>query len=81
MKQGGLLCEMLVVEDVVLAEAMVSGAAGAVPELQVGIVRVGPAAHLALVAVAPLRLLFLLLADGGLELDGLVAGLDRKSVV
>ena len=74
-KQGGLLCEMLVVEDVVLAEAMVSGAAGAVPELQVGVVRVGPAAHLALVAVAPLRLLFLLLADGGLELDGLVAGL------
>ena len=63
---------MLVVEDVILAEAVVSGAAGAVPEFQVGIVRVGAAAHGALVAVAALRLLFLLLANGGLELDGLV---------
>ena len=59
------------VENVILTEAMVSGAAGAVPELQLGVVGVGSSAHSALVAIAPLRLLFLLLADGGLELNGL----------
>ena len=62
---------MLVVENVILTEAMVAGAAGAVAELQLGVVGVGSSAHSALVAIAPLRLLFLLLADGGLELNGL----------
>ena len=63
---------MLVVEDMVLAEAVVSGAAGAVAEFQVGDIRVGPAADGALVSVALLGLLLLLPADGAFKLDGLM---------
>lgn len=67
--------EVLVVEDVVLAEAVIAGTAGAVPELQVGVVGVGAAADLAFVAVTLFRFLFQLLADGGFEVDGLMGGL------
>jgi len=62
----GSLLEMLMIEDMVHAEAVVSGAAGAVAELQAGVVLVGDAAHRALVQVAPglpglfLRLLYIL---------------------
>ena len=72
-RPGGLfsLRDVGVVENVVLAVAVVAGAAGAVAELEVGIVRVRPAADLALVAVA-LGALFSLLGGGRLlELDGL----------
>ena len=55
---------MLVVEDMVHAEAVVAGAAGAVAELQVRVLRVRAAADAAFVAVATLRLLLPLLADG-----------------
>ena len=77
--QGAAFCrsliKMYVVEDVLLAEAVIPLAAGAVPELQVRPLRVGPSADGALVAVAPLLLPLSLLPGGGLELDGLVGGL------
>ena len=63
---------MHVVEDMVLAETVVSGAAGAVAEFQIGVVGVRAAADAALVPVALLGFLFLLLFHSGLELDGLV---------
>ena len=66
-----LLGKMLVVENVILAEAVVARAAGAVPKLQLRKVRIGAAADGTLMAVAPLCLLFLLLADSGFELNGL----------
>ena len=65
---------MLVGENVIGAEAVVACAAGTIAELQIGIVGVGAAAHGALVAIAPLGFLFLLLAHGGLEVDGLPGG-------
>ena len=68
-----LLCEVLVVENMVGAEAVVACAAGAVAELQIGEVCVCAAADGALVAVAPVGLFLALLPHGGLELDGLVA--------
>ena len=66
---------MLVVEDVVGAVAVIARTAGTVPEFQVRIIRVRPAAHLAAVTVAPLFLPALLLAHGGAELDGLMGAL------
>ncbi|MPM21232.1 hypothetical protein SDC9_67676 [bioreactor metagenome] len=63
---------MLVIKNVVLAEAVVARAAGAVSELEVGILRVRPAADRALVVIALLPGLFFLLLGGGLELDGAV---------
>ena len=63
---------MRVVEDVVLAEAVVARALGAIAELQVREVRVRAAADLTLVAVALLLGLLPLLLHRGLELDGLV---------
>ena len=65
------LGKMLVIENVILAEAMVACAAGTVPKLQLRKVRICAAADSTLVAVAPLGLLFFLLADGGFEPDGL----------
>ena len=63
---------MDVIVNVVLTEAVVSRALGAVAELQIRKVRVRPPADAALVPVALLGGLFLLLLDGGFELDGLV---------
>ena len=61
---------MLMVEDVVRAEAVVAGAAGAVAELQIGELCVGAAADSALVAVALFPGLALLGFGGLLELVG-----------
>ena len=61
---------MLVIENVVLAEAVIPRAAGAVPERKLRMVGVRPAADLALVAVALTAGLFRLLFRGLLELDG-----------
>ena len=63
------------VENVVLTEAVVSCAFGAVPELHIGIVRIRLSADAALVIIAPL---FLLGMDSLPELYGLrpVPGLD-----
>ena len=72
MAAGRSLRKMDVIINVVLAEAVVSRALGAVAELQIGEVRVRPPAHAALVPVALLGGLFLLLLDSGFELDGLV---------
>ena len=66
---------MDVVANVFLTKAVVARAAGTVAELQVGPLCVGPAADVALVAVAPLLLLLFLLPHGGFKLDGLVGGL------
>ena len=60
-----------VVEDVILAETVVSGTAGAVAELQVRILRIRPAADLTAVAVALFLGFLLLLLDGGFKVDGL----------
>ena len=57
---GHSLREMNMVIDMVLAEAVVALAAGAVPELQFGMIRVRPAADRALVII---QLLLLLAAD------------------
>ena len=59
---------MGVVKDVLLAEAVVAGAFGAVTELQVRMLRIRAAAHLALVVVPLLPLLF---PHGLAELDRL----------
>ena len=63
---------MLVVENVVLAEAVIPRTAGAIPELEVGIVRIRPSADAALVVIALFPGLFCLLLGGVLELNGLV---------
>ena len=78
-----LLLKVLVIENVVGAEAVIALTLGAVAELQLRVVGVRTAADLAPVAVAPLRLRPLLLPDGGLELDGLpgaLAALDTQQV-
>lgn len=53
-----------VIEDVVLAEAVVARAPGAIAELQIREVGIGTSADGTLMAVAPLGLLLFLLADG-----------------
>ena len=64
------LCKMHVVEDVILAEAVIPGALAAIAELEVGVVRIRPAADGALVVVR--HLLCLLRPLLGLpELHGL----------
>ena len=66
---------MYVVKDVILAEAVIARAAGAIAELQIREVGIGAAADGALVAVALLGFLLFLLADGGLEVHGLLRAL------
>ena len=68
---GCSLGKMGVVEDVILAEAVIARALGAVPELQVREVGVRAAADLALVAVALLLGFLFLLLYSGFEMDGL----------
>lgn len=70
-----LLCEVFVTEDVVLTETVISCAAGAVTEFQIGMGGVRFAADRTFMAIAPLGFFFLLLADSRLKLDRLVAGL------
>ena len=68
-----LFGKMYVIVDVILAEAVISRAARAIAELQIGILRIRPAAHRALVVV---KLIPLLAADAGgfsSEIDGLRA--------
>lgn len=60
------------VEDVIFTEAMIPGAAGAIPELKIWIVCIRTAADTALVMVSLFPCLFLLLFRGGSELDRLV---------
>ena len=69
------LCKMLVIKDVVLAETVISGTAGAVTKFQLRMVRICPAADGALVTVTPLGLLLPLLAHCGFELDRLMTAL------
>lgn len=64
-----------VIEDVVLAEAVVARAPGAIAELQIREVGIGTSADGTLMAVAPLGLFLLLLADGGLKVYGLLRAL------
>ena len=63
---------MLMIKNMVLAEAVITLTAGTIAKLQVRPFRVCASADSAFVAIAPFRLLLPLLADGGLELDGLV---------
>ena len=70
-----LFPEMLMVKNVVRAEAVIALTLGAVAEFQLRVVGVRAAADLAFVAVAPLRFRPLLLPDSGLESDGLPGAL------
>ena len=70
-----LLCEVFVIEDMILTETVVACAAGAITELQIGMGGVRFAADCAFVAIAALRLFLLLLSNGRFELDRLVTGL------
>ena len=66
---------MYMVENMILAETVVSLAAGAIAKLQIRPLRIRAAADGALMAVTPLLLPPLLLLGGGLKLDGLMGDL------
>ena len=72
------LCEVDVVVDVVDAEAVVPGAAGAVTEFQTGILRIRPAADRALMMIELLPLLLTDLFRSLAEVDGCAAGPARQ---
>ena len=63
--------DVLVMENMVGTEAVIALAFGTVPEFQLRMIGIRAAADFTLVAVAPLRLRPLLLADGGFKLNGL----------
>ena len=71
---GGCLSlrKMLVLENVVLTEAVVPCTAGTVPEFQLWVAGIRPTADGTLVAIAPFSILLFLLANGGLKLYGLL---------
>lgn len=67
-----LLCKMDVTENVVFTETVIPCAAGTIAELQIRELRVRAAADLTFMAIALLPGLFLLLPDGGFEVNGLM---------
>ena len=74
------LGEMFVVENVIGAEAVVARTAGTVTEFKIRIARVSTAADGTLVAISTLGFFFLLLPNGGFELNRLVTGLVAGAV-
>ena len=68
----GLFGKVHVIKNVILAKTVVSGAAGAIAELQVGVFGIGPTAYGAFVTVPLFLDLSRLLLGCSLELDGLV---------
>ena len=75
MCSASLLGEVDVVEDVILTEAVVPGAFAAIPELHIGIVGVGTAAHGALMGVELVALLLTYALRLAAEVYGVGAGL------
>ena len=62
---------MFVIENVVLTEAVVTGAAGTIPEFQLRMICVCAAADITFMPVSPLCFLFFLLTNSRFELNRL----------